>query len=123
MLAGTLLRRPSALLGRDPVLRHFRALLLALTAGLAGYLTIFTHIDSPARTSRLSHADFLGPANKTGRFPGPPISSLRLTFRCRPEENSVFPYVVESAFQITNLWLSCSANYPCEGISVSLIFL
>ena len=80
ILARTLLRGPSALLGRYRVLRNFRALLLALTAGLACCLTIFTHNNSPAKTSRLTHAKARGRRIKLGRFPGPPISSLRLTF-------------------------------------------
>ena len=46
ILARTLLPGLSALLGRNPILRNFRALLLTLTTGLPACLTIFTHIDS-----------------------------------------------------------------------------
>src|SRR5205807_3479564 len=60
---------PSALLGRDPILRNFRALLLALITGLPACLTIFTHIDSPAITSGLTHTDFWGRRIKRAGFP------------------------------------------------------
>jgi hypothetical protein len=98
ILARTLLRGPSALLGRSPVLRNLGALLLALTAGLPG--CVFTHGRFLLQEHpNISHAGFLGPANKTGRFPGPSISSLRLTLWCRPEENFHFIFPLSRPLQ------------------------
>jgi hypothetical protein len=45
---------------------------------------------SPAEPSDALPVLTLRPANKTGRFPGPSISSLRFTLRCKLEENFKF---------------------------------
>jgi len=45
---------------------------------------------SPAKPPDALPVLALHPANKTGRFPGPSISSLSFTLQCKLEENFKF---------------------------------